>query len=451
MAKKALLILGIIACGILVYVVVTVRIIPHMLGASTAATSSGKTVITFMTHWSSYQVNGVRDAAGKLIAKGLQQYIDEYNALHPDIEVKIQYVDYDTYFKTLKVLSDAEMPPDIYQIYAPWGASYVKDNMLDLPPHDIQDNVLKNYESVSGVTIDGKIWGIPTEIETYALAYNKNYFKEAGIVDASGNPLPPKTWDAFVADAVKLTKKDAKGNISRYGTAFANEDSFVVDPFLSLLDSLGGSYLSADMAKTAFDSPLGVKALNAELALFKEGATDINGSLYDFGKGKVAMVIVPPWPRNGFAAAFGDAFASTVGVAPLPVLGKQASLGYSWFMGVTAGSKHKAAAWAFLKWISSDIQPSGTTRYGDLLAETIGAVPSRTVDFTGHADALGSFFMQPFVGQMKNAVYEPEIASANEAKAILQQDIWAAWSGQKTAVQALDDAKQDIDMLLMKQ
>lgn len=419
--------------------------------AAPLAESTEKIKLIYAVHWSQKnQQDGIYDAAGKLVSRGIKSYLDEYTALHPNIEFKIQVIPYTEYADTLKVLSDSDMAPDIYQIYSPWGVSYVKNGILDNPPQYIKDDVLQNYVSTAGVTIDGNIWGIPTEINDFALLYNKDLFKAAGLTDGAGNVLYPKTWTELVATATKLAKKDAAGNITQYGIAFLGEDWQVVDPFLSLLFSNGGKYLSTDLKKSLFNSPEGIAALEAELALFKNGATDINGNFFDFKTDKVAMVIAPPWTKSGFVDAFGAKFESKVGVAPLPPLKDQASLGYSWFMGVMNKSAHKAEAWEFLKWFAADIQPeTGTTRYGDLLANTIGAIPSRRVDFESHKEVLGDFFTRVYVDQMKNAVAEPNVADSNNIKAALMAEIQAAWVGKKTAAEALTAAAAEVDNILL--
>ena len=419
--------------------------------AEVAATKSTEKIkLTYAVHWSQKnQQDGIYDAAGNLISRGMKSYLDEYTALHPNVEFNVQVIPYTEYADTLKVLSDSDMAPDIYQIYSPWGVSYVKDGILDNPPQYIKDDVLQNYVSTAGVTIDGDIWGIPTEINDFALLYNKDLFKAAGLVDSAGDALYPKTWAELVTMATKLAKKDAAGNITQYGIAFLGEDWQVVDPFLSLLSSNGGKYLSEDLKKSLFNSPEGVAALEAELTLFKNGATDINGNFFDFKTNKVAMVIAPPWTKSGFADAFGDKFSSMVGVAPFPPLKDQASLGYSWFMGVMDKSNHKTEAWEFLKWFVSDIQPeTGTTRYGDLLADTIGAIPSRRVDFDSHKDVLGDFFTGVYVDQMKYAVAEPNVANSNNIKAALMAEIQSAWVGKKTATEALTAAAAKVDSIL---
>jgi len=292
-----------ISIFVLVFVVVFVLVAANNKNISNIfnvknESNSEDVVLSYAIHWSEkYQTEGVYEN-GILKSKGLNHYLDEYTSINPNIKFNINVIPYGEYADTLKVCSDADMAPDIYQIYSPWGVSYVKDGLLDKPTEDIISDVRNNYISIDGVTIDGDIWGIPTEINNFVLLYNKEIFKEAGLVDKNGNILYPKTWKDFVDTAVKLTKKDSKGNISQYGVAFSNEDWQVVDPFLSVLFSNGGKYLSEDLSKSLFNSKEGIEALDAEIELFKKGATDLNGNFFDFGKGKVAMVIAPPWVKS---------------------------------------------------------------------------------------------------------------------------------------------------------
>ena len=55
----------------------------------------------------------------------------------------------------------------------------------------------------SAASVGGTLYGIPNEIDVYALNYNKALFKQAGIA------APPKTWDEFKDAAKKLTNKEA--------------------------------------------------------------------------------------------------------------------------------------------------------------------------------------------------------------------------------------------------
>lgn len=419
-------------------------------GKDKVVTSDGRTKLVVMTHWlEDAQINGVKDASGKVTSKGFQAYIDEYENLNKDIDIELQQVHFNDYPDRLRVLATSGAAPDIYGIYAPWGAEYVRAGMLAEPPADIVEDVKKSYVSSAGPTIEGKIWGIPTEINNYALLYNKNLYKEAGIVDGSGNAKAPKTWQDVIDNAKKLTKRSGN-TITQHGIAFTKDTEWqVADPFLSLLFANGGQYLSEDLSKAAFNSDAGVAALDAQVKLYKDLSTDLTGNFFDFGKGKVGQVVAPPWTKGSFAADFGANFESTVGVAPFPSMKEAGTLQYSWFTGVMKDSASQEEAWAFLKWLSSETQGSeGTTRMGDLLANTIGAIPARKVDFEKHKSTLGDFFTSVYVGQMKDSTAEPNVLQSDQIKEKLITQIQAAWSGEKTSKQALDDAATEINKIL---
>ncbi len=452
-SKKKLLL---IVIGIVVVLLIAAGVAYMLMGkkdddpAKKTTTSNKQTTLVYAVHWlEDQQINGIKDKSGKVVSKGLKQYLDEYTTLHPNVKFTIQQIDYAEYFDKIKLLNDSGAAPDIYQVYSPWGAQYVHDGIVAAPPADIVKDVQDNYISKAGATIDGKIWGIPTEVNNYALLYNKDLFKSAGIVDANGNPKPPVTWQDVLDDAKKLTKTDSKGALTQYGYAFLRDNDWqAVDPFLSLLFSNGGQYLSSDLSKAEFNSTQGVAALDAELQLFKNKSTDSNGNFFDFKDGKVGMVISPPWTKANFAAAYGDKFSASVGVAPMPKLKNASTLQYSWFTGVMKQSPNQQAAWDFLKWFTSDTQSSGTTRYGDLLANTIGAIPARAVDFNSHKDVLGDFFTKVYIDQMKNSKAEPNVLQSSDIKAALMTEIQAAWDGRKTSKEALDSAATAVDKIL---
>src|SRR5690606_16048826 len=88
---------------------------------------------------------------------------------------------------------------------------------------------------------------------------------------------------------------DAQGNISQYGYTFlVGWDSAVVHPYLALLWSNGGEFLSEDYSRFRANEPEGIEALEQQLRLFNEGGSDVNGSVWDFPNGNIAMMTMFP-------------------------------------------------------------------------------------------------------------------------------------------------------------
>ncbi|MCK4418732.1 extracellular solute-binding protein, partial [Candidatus Aerophobetes bacterium] len=302
-----------------------------------------------------------------------------------------------------------------------------------------------NYtpSAVIGTTIDGQIWGFPTEVDNYCLVYNKELFGEAGFTE------PPATWAELVEMAPKLTKYDAEGNITQYGFAFLSGwESAVVHPFLSLLWSNGGEFLSEDYKECLVNSEEGIGALEAELELFRKRGTDASGSVWEFPNGTVAMMIMAPWYESSLKVGLQEKYEDVVGVAPIPILKEKVNAQYTWFACVGSGSKHKEEAWDFLRWFCSDVQPAtNTTRQGDLMAGNVGALPPRKIDMENQ-ETLGDLYTQTFIEELEYARGEPNIFQGAEIKRILMNEIVKTWNAQKTAKQALDDAVKQINEIL---
>src|SRR5437660_1310590 len=62
-------------------------------------------------------------------------------------------------------------------------------------------------------TCKGKVYGIPFQRSTIVMYWNKDAFKEAGLDPEKA----PATWDEMAKMAAKLVKKDAGGNLARWG------------------------------------------------------------------------------------------------------------------------------------------------------------------------------------------------------------------------------------------
>lgn len=417
---------------LLARIVLAVAVVSLVLSGALYSVAMAKTKIVVATHYGGGQ------------KEPLEAYFKEYMKLHPDIEIVHETVPFDDYFKKIQTSRMSGQSPDIYHIYSLWAPSLVKNKILDAPPAFVINDVRANYveAAIDGATINNKIWGYPTEIDNYALVYNKRLLKEAGYDN------PPKTWDELVEMAKKMTKYDKNGKITQAGFAFMRGwDSAVVHPFLSLLWANGGEFLAKDFSKALFNGPEGVAALEQELALFKAKATDDTVQVWSFPTGTVGMMIMAPWYENSLETGMKDKYAD-VGVAPIPP-GKKgyANALYTWMFAVDSNSKVKKEAWEFLKWLNNKRDNGSTSRVGDFLVGQ-GILPSQKVDLDNHPKELKDKFSSVFVDQLKYAHAEPNVLQGQEIKTVLMQEIETAWFGKKTAKQALDDAARKINDIL---
>src|SRR5690625_2343261 len=137
------------------------------------------------------------------IGSEFDKYIDEWNKNNPKIQVKQNVVDYNELLKTISAQNVSGQQSDIIHAYSLWGNQLTQNEVLSHVPDEIKKDIEENYPaaSVEGSKAGDQFLGYPTEVETYALFYNKKLLKEAGYSD------PPNTWDELYTMAEDITQK----------------------------------------------------------------------------------------------------------------------------------------------------------------------------------------------------------------------------------------------------
>lgn len=150
----------------------------------------------------------------------MREIFDNYGFINPNI-AKITYkkIAFDTYQKELLDALASGQGPDIFMVNSlslPAFADKIVPSPTEVDPKVINEQKFKNNfvdVAVSDFVNQGKIYGVPLTVDSLGLYYNKDLFNEAGIAN------PPKTWNEFIDDAIKLTSVDSFGNMIRSGAA----------------------------------------------------------------------------------------------------------------------------------------------------------------------------------------------------------------------------------------
>jgi multiple sugar transport system substrate-binding protein len=400
--------------------------------------------VSFLTHWSPETVAKVEAAA---VA---------YKESNPDINVTVRAVPFGDLLTTLRTSGGGAGGATIAGIYDAWLPDLSKDNLVAPVPAPLAEDVRANWPAgiVAAASIAGTLYGVPNEIDVYALNYNKRLFTEAGIAEA------PKTWDEFLAAAEALTDKD-KG---QQGFGMINSwAAGVLHPFASLLVSNGGE-LVVD-GKPVLDSQNATETFGLYETLITSGYSDpamatadanTTGPFLDnFVSGKTGMIIMANWWESALKAGMGDNFAD-IATAPIPV-GPSGdmprSISYSWMTVVNAkaSAEEQAAAWDFLGWLNGpESGPDGASAMADILM-SMGILPSRTSDVAAFQPTLDSDpFLQGYVETLANAKGFPVVLGGQEFSEALQQQLEALQFGQVTAAEAQANAQADAEEILAR-
>lgn len=106
--------------------------------------------------------------------------------------------------------------------------------------------------------VDGKLWSIPFQRSTMIMYYNKDAFKEVGLDPNKA----PANWNELLDYAQKLTKKDANGNVSRWGVGIDGDNAQWWFGAICIQNSNDGSNIfTPDGRKVNFNRPENIEAL----------------------------------------------------------------------------------------------------------------------------------------------------------------------------------------------
>ena len=141
----------------------------------------------------------------------LYDALQTYDEQNDDVEVDIRFIPFEDFNRTLTQAAASDELPDVALINA-----FDTQKMADAGViQDISDRVDEwgeqdAYFSTGWETtqVDGATYGIPHVADAYAVYYNKDLLKKAGV-------QPPKTWDEMEQTAAKLATD------GRYGLALS--------------------------------------------------------------------------------------------------------------------------------------------------------------------------------------------------------------------------------------
>jgi len=298
-----------------------------------------------------------------------KKIFDKFHESHKNITVDFKPYKSTEYNTILATGLTQAGGPDVMQLRA-YGLVQPLVKANNLVPLDGKVAGLSNFDKTaldgSRGKADGKVYGVPLEMSTFQIYYNKDIF-------AKNNLQPPKTWD----DLINAAKTLQTAGITPF--AAAGKDTWL----LPLYDDLfaASRYGGTDFEKAVlsgqkkFDDPDYVAALDVLNQLkpyFPKdqmglGETDVQTL---FATGKAAMI-----PEGSFALAPIKTIDSSLNLgvfnappAPGAVVNKPLQVGWvDASYGLNAKSTHQKEALELLQWMS-------TKEFGQMVADDLKQV-----------------------------------------------------------------------------
>lgn len=294
---------------------------------------------------------------------GWESHVARFNEIYPDITVNLIGVPgeiWSDYLQGTATLIAGGETPDIIWV-ATEGVRFLVDLGLMMPLDDMiaqEGDAMQPYFDdiapalLDSMRVDDSLYFLPFSWNNMVMFYNKQMF------DAAGVAYPSNDWtrEDFLAAARALTAdRDGDGNNDQFGFAGSGGGLFTTIPWVL---ANGTNIVTDDFCAPNLTDPAVIEAVQFLYDLtYVEKVAPAPGTLTDAGlqfiNGDVAMFGGGRWP---IIQLFSEGFTD-FDIAPWPGNPEQTTIyGVDGF-GIFQSSQNPAAAWEFLKFMSSaDVQ-----------------------------------------------------------------------------------------------
>lgn len=365
-----------------------------------------------------------------------QATVDRWNEQNPDTPVRLELLPEaaDEQRQQLSLELDAEGSGfDILGMDVIWTGEFAENGWLE-PLDDLRgelDGALLEG-AMDSATWDGELWAVP-----YISGAGFLYYR-SDLVDT-----PPTTWPELMEVGLEVAEEE--GDIAPFVGQGAQYEGMVVN-YLEYLWSAGGDLFNEDMSEVVFGS--GDAALTA-LEFMSEG---LESGFYAPGYNTMAeedarvefqsgnAVFMRNWPY-AYPLMMDEAESDVAGqfdIAPMPTFTGQDTISAvgGLNLGVSAFSENKEAAKEFALFAATDseAQLEVATEFSQLpvLASTYDQLTDDPV-FAVLADVV------------PHARPRPPVPEWNEISVTMQQEIFAAYNGEKDPQAAIDAVRSMLE------
>ena len=370
------------------------------------------------------------------------QLIPEFERQNPGIRVDLQQLPWLSAHEKLLTAFAGESLPDVSPIGNTWIPEFaaldalepLDDEIAATPDFDVPDYFPGVWDS--GL-VEGKIYAVPWYVETRLPFYRTDLLAKAGIA------TPPRSWEEW-RKAMQAVKREV--GPKRYAILLPLNE---FEPLLSLAiqepDPLlrdGGRY--GNFRSAGFKHALGFykEMFDQELAPVVTN-NQISNVWDEFGKGFYSYYISGPWNIAKFKERLPAAQQDDWMTMPLPgPNGPGASLANGTSFVVFRQSRHKAAAWKLIRYLSL---PQTQARFHQLT----GDLPPRRSPWQTPALANDPH-AKAFREQLERAVPTPKVPEweriAQEMRIIGEE----VANGRMSVDQAAEEMDRRADRFLEK-
>lgn len=359
--------------------------------------------------------------------------VERFEQENPGLEVRVEQLTWEGGKDKITAAVAAGNPPDLCELGSTYMPRFLASGSLadwsagvaDLRP------LLRGWDLCR---IGEAVYGLPWELGTRALFYNKTLLARAGIDTARG----PETWEELRRAAERVHALG--GGVHGYGVS-ANDRQKLFKKFMPFAWGNGGEILSPDLDSARFDSPANREALEFYLSLRRVGMLGMQNDLdKEFKEGRLGLQISGAWLCKQIPAEF-PALRYGVALVPRPPGGVHASFAGGEVLVSFNASRRKEHALRLARFL---VRPDNSLA---LARAVLSVQPS----FVG-ADSAAFYRERPdlatMIRQFETARYTPNHPEWDAMEAAIEDEVEQALYDRKSAAQAVRDAHARIAALV---
>lgn len=387
-------------------------------------------------------------------ANAVLKYQDEFTAL-TGIALKVDsFQEQQARQRMLTILQSKSPDMDVFMslksrdgmLYsrAGWYADLTEFSQNAVAPEYRLDDFGKG--ALDGERFDGKLYGIPLNVEGPVIFYRKDVFAELGLAE-------PRSLAELEA-ACKLIKERKPG---MHPWATRGLKSAVPYTFSNFLHNMGGAYVAE--GKSNLTAPVSRDAFEFYSRLLRDYGPpgSVNNTFYQitalYRDGRAAMSFESSNELNGVME--GGARLKDTGIMLLPPaadgVNKPTVIG--WGVSVSAFSKKREAAWYFIMWATSPEMQERLIADG-ICPPRLSALRSKTFTDWQAVEPVRAEWASAIIKMTEigtSDVLGPGVVNQPEGRDIIGQAVNEIMLGQKSVDEASAQADRLLQALLDRQ
>jgi multiple sugar transport system substrate-binding protein len=371
-----------------------------------------------------------------------QETIDLWNTEHPDEQVEWIELPLDADQQRQQMVQNAQVEGDAYTVLnldVVWTSEFAANRWITALPEDALELADEIPATVEAASYRDTLYAAPYYTDG-ALLYSRT-----DLLTAAGITEPPQTWEEMQAACDAVLALPEAADMSCYAGQFDKNEGLTVN-FSEAVASAGGSLYNEDGEPTV-DTPEALTALNFLVEGFESGMIPEEAITFQEEQGRQAfqdgnLVFLRNWPYvyASFNAADGSSSVQgKFGVSPIP---GETGPGVSTLGGrniaISSFAENKETALDFIAFFT------GKEQEGARLA------------LSSRAPVYSEFFEDPTVTErlpylpelltsLENAAPRPKVVQYGATTAAIQDEIYAALTGDKTPEDALADLQAALE------